>query len=370
VWGLDVSESLGGAGGVGGLLWVRLNTSPASGAHFVTYDGNGNVWTLVSASTGTETARYEYGPFGEPLRLTGAAAGSNPFRFSTKRTEDGTGLVLYEHRAYSPALGKWLNRDHIGETGGYNLDGFAYNAPVSFVDVWGLTCQNIFNCGLGISWQGPGIFNAWDFDLNVDQCDRWSSPATIEGCSYCYRVHVKARGEIGVGLKYLWKRPLSINGVGFQAAVSVEFSLAKVGVSGQTTMFICPNPLGTVVDHDSSVVPLVDVTAGPTMSVSVSGGLRAGEHVNINVVGDIAAYASLRATLGVKVVSYGSHGKIKAVGSFSGNIGAKAKLYARGYVYGAYVDWNVADIAWTLCDKPRWAEKEELGLLWSRQKAS
>jgi RHS repeat-associated protein len=117
VWGLDVSETLDGAGGVGGLLWVRLSGGPAAGVHFVTYDGNGNVWTLVSASTGTETARYEYGPFGEPLRLTGAAAGWNPFRFSTKRTEDGTGLVLYEYRAYSPALGRWLSRDPVGEVG-------------------------------------------------------------------------------------------------------------------------------------------------------------------------------------------------------------------------------------------------------------
>jgi RHS repeat-associated protein len=114
VWGLDLSETLDGAGGVGGLLWVRLSGGAAAGVHFVTYDGNGNVWTLVSAGTGTETARYEYGPFGEPLRLTGAAAGLNPFRFSTKRMEDGTGLVLYEYRAYSPALGRWLSRDPIG----------------------------------------------------------------------------------------------------------------------------------------------------------------------------------------------------------------------------------------------------------------
>jgi RHS repeat-associated protein len=151
VWGLDVSESLDGAGGVGGLLWVRLNTGPAAGAHFLTYDGNGNVWTLVSASTGTETARYEYGPFGEPLRLTGAAAGSNPFRFSTKRTEDGTGLVLYEYRAYSPALGRWLSGDPLEEQPGSfwlrarpaGLVGaqpyaFVVHAPVFRYDILGL----------------------------------------------------------------------------------------------------------------------------------------------------------------------------------------------------------------------------------------
>ena len=114
IWGLDLSETLDGAGGVGGLLWVRVAGGPAAGTHFVTYDGNGNVWNLVSASTGTETARYDYGPFGEPLRLSGPAGRFDHCRFSTKRTEDFSGLALYEHRAYSPSLGRRLSRDPIG----------------------------------------------------------------------------------------------------------------------------------------------------------------------------------------------------------------------------------------------------------------
>ncbi|WP_205880821.1 RHS repeat-associated core domain-containing protein, partial [Limisphaera ngatamarikiensis] len=116
-----------------------------------TYDGNGNVWTLVSASTGTETARYEYGPFGEPLRLTGAAAASNPFRFSTKRTEDGTGLLLYEYRAYSPALGRWLSRDPIEEQGGANLFAFCVNQSVGATDDLGMQFAPP-----GWPWAGPG----------------------------------------------------------------------------------------------------------------------------------------------------------------------------------------------------------------------
>ncbi|MGA4578997.1 RHS repeat domain-containing protein [Limisphaera sp. VF-2] len=115
VWGLDLSETLDGAGGVGGLLWVRMASGQASGTDFVTYDGNGNVWQLVSASTGTETARYEYGPFGEPLRTTGPAAPFNPFRYSTKRTDPATGLVLYEYRAYSLSLARWLTRDPLAD---------------------------------------------------------------------------------------------------------------------------------------------------------------------------------------------------------------------------------------------------------------
>ncbi|WP_423431914.1 RHS repeat-associated core domain-containing protein [Limisphaera sp. 4302-co] len=138
IWGLDLSETLGGGGGVGGLLWVRLATGPAAGTRFVCYDGNGNVWNVVSATTGTERARYEYGPFGEPLRLSGPAARTNPFRFSTKRTEYFTGLVLYEYRAYSPTLGRWLSRDPKGEHGGRNLHCFVVNAPPRLWDRLGL----------------------------------------------------------------------------------------------------------------------------------------------------------------------------------------------------------------------------------------
>jgi len=137
VWGLDLSETLDGAGGVGGLLWIRVAGGPAASTHFVTYDGNGNVWNLVSASTGTETARYEYGPFGEALRLSGPAAHQNPFRFSTKRTEDFTGLVLYEYRPYSPTSGRWLSRDPIEEGGGACLHAFAANCASSNIDLYG-----------------------------------------------------------------------------------------------------------------------------------------------------------------------------------------------------------------------------------------
>ena len=142
VWGLDLSETMDGVGGVGGLLWICNFQSPI-GHHFAAYDGNGNVVALVSATAGTETARYEYGPFAEPIRLTGPAAGQNPFRFSTKRTCNTTDLVLYEYRAYSPTLGRWLNRDPLEELGGFNLHGFAQNNSQKFVDPYGLNWMRI-----------------------------------------------------------------------------------------------------------------------------------------------------------------------------------------------------------------------------------
>lgn len=121
MWGLDLSGSIQGAGGVGGLLAV--NTA-SQGAHFCAYDGNGNVAGLVSADDGTISALYEYRPCGELIRATGPMAKANPFRFSTKYQDDESDMLYYGYRYYSASMGRWLNRDPIEELGGLNLYGF------------------------------------------------------------------------------------------------------------------------------------------------------------------------------------------------------------------------------------------------------
>jgi RHS repeat-associated protein len=107
--------------------------SVANGVHFYAMDGNGNVAALVKGTDGTVSARYEYDPFGQTIRATGTMALENPYRFSTKRTDNTSDLILYEYRAYSPSLGRWLNRDPLGERGG-NLYAFVSNNPESAVD--------------------------------------------------------------------------------------------------------------------------------------------------------------------------------------------------------------------------------------------
>jgi RHS repeat-associated protein len=96
------------------------------------------VTALVNAADGTESARYEFGPFGEPLRITGAMGKVNPIRFSTQFADDWTGDLKYLFRDYRPDLGRWPNRDPLGEEGGINLYGFVRNHPINVVDADGL----------------------------------------------------------------------------------------------------------------------------------------------------------------------------------------------------------------------------------------
>jgi RHS repeat-associated protein len=112
-WGIDLSGSASGAGGIGGFVSVK----PASGnGQFPCYDGNGNPIALVDSGTGLYSANYEYGPFGELTRITGSQA-TCPIRFSTRYYDDETDLLLYGFRTYSSSLGRWLTRDPRDEPG-------------------------------------------------------------------------------------------------------------------------------------------------------------------------------------------------------------------------------------------------------------
>jgi RHS repeat-associated protein len=146
LWGLDLSGSLEGAGGVGGLLAARKKTSITKDVGFF-YDGNGNVVQLVDLSDESIEAKYEYDPFGKEIVATGDLADWNKFRFSTKYLEDVVldssegaelGLLYYGYRYYSPRLGRWITRDSLGEAGGLNLLCTVRNNLINYFDIYGL----------------------------------------------------------------------------------------------------------------------------------------------------------------------------------------------------------------------------------------
>ena len=122
-WGPDLSGTLQGAGGVGGLVAVSIDGF----FYFPGYDNNGN--SLV--------AEYSYDAFGNTISSSGSMASVFPHRFSTKYYDAETDLYYYGYRYYSPSLGRWISRDPIGETGGNNLLVFCENNPFSKVDPTG-----------------------------------------------------------------------------------------------------------------------------------------------------------------------------------------------------------------------------------------
>jgi RHS repeat-associated protein len=134
VWGMDLSGSLQGAGGVGGLLAEIQDGEP----YFAAYDANGNVTEYISTN-GMTAAHYEYSPFGEIVVQSGELADSFTHRFSTKPWCGVTGLSEYLFRKYEPGIGRWTARDPIGERGGRNLYGYVGNAPLGRHDRLGLS---------------------------------------------------------------------------------------------------------------------------------------------------------------------------------------------------------------------------------------
>lgn len=130
---MDLSGSIQGAGGIGGLLATSLDGTIALYCH----DANGNVGQLIGTD-GELLAHYEYSPFGEAIVSTGPLAKANPFRFSTKHWDDLTGLGYWGYRWYSPGLGRWLCRDPINEYTGVVLYLMVKNDPIDCIDILGL----------------------------------------------------------------------------------------------------------------------------------------------------------------------------------------------------------------------------------------
>ena len=133
VHGLDLSQSLQDAGGIGGLLF----TIEGGTNYLFTFDGNGNVIDVLDINTNV-IAHYEYDPFGRTVAQSGSYASQNPWRFSTKQIELAWDLYYYGYRFYSPNLHIWLNRDPIGDHCGLTLYGSMGNNAVNRIDCLGL----------------------------------------------------------------------------------------------------------------------------------------------------------------------------------------------------------------------------------------
>jgi RHS repeat-associated protein len=133
--GNDLSGTLEGAGGIGGLLARSSGYSSGNWTSHAYYhaDGNGNITCLINASQSV-VARYRYDPFGNTLSQSGTLAVANVYRFSSKEIHTNSLMYYYGYRFYDPGLQRWLNREPIEEEGDYNLYRFVKNDPEVWID--------------------------------------------------------------------------------------------------------------------------------------------------------------------------------------------------------------------------------------------
>jgi RHS repeat-associated protein len=136
--GTDLSGTLEGAGGIGGLLGRSSGYSGGNWTSHAYYhaDGNGNITYLVDGSQNL-AASYRYDPFGNTVSSSGTLANANVYRFSSKEIHANSGMYYFLYRFYDPNLQRWVNRDPVAEAGGINLYGFLGNSPIDYSDPFG-----------------------------------------------------------------------------------------------------------------------------------------------------------------------------------------------------------------------------------------
>ncbi|MCK9305651.1 MAG: hypothetical protein M0P27_09695, partial [Bacteroidales bacterium] len=140
-WGLDLSGTLQGAGGVGGLLSDTKVTSYETNTYFAVGDVNGNI-TEYMDTIGAIKAHYKYNSAGEITYQSGTMADDFTHRFSTKPFDKATKLVVYQRRYYDPLFHRFISSDPIGVDGGLHIYGNSGNDVVNKWDYLGLKYGN------------------------------------------------------------------------------------------------------------------------------------------------------------------------------------------------------------------------------------
>jgi RHS repeat-associated protein len=106
--------------------------------------------------TSSIQAQYSYDPYGQQTRVAGTGPDSD-FGYAGAYVHQPSGLLLMGARFYSPTLGRFINRDPIGESGGVNLYAYVANNPINRTDPLGLQPITYGNFGgQGFVNGGPG----------------------------------------------------------------------------------------------------------------------------------------------------------------------------------------------------------------------
>lgn len=100
------------------------------------HDHRGSVCCLVDAENAAVIEKVQYSAFGE--EDAGNSKLINPWRFSSKRCDEESGLIYFGKRYYDPSAQQWTTQDPLRSIEGPNPYAFASNNPLSRIDPYGL----------------------------------------------------------------------------------------------------------------------------------------------------------------------------------------------------------------------------------------
>jgi RHS repeat-associated protein len=179
VWdGVELCEQRNNTGGTVTKRFFGQGEQISGTNYFFTFDHLGSIREMTDNS-GTIQARYDYDPYGKRTKVLGSLDAD--FGFSGYFYHSVSGLCLTLFRAYDSDLGRWLNRDPIGEEGGLNLYGYVGNDPLNWIDPLGLDWLDAaanFSAGFG---------DSLTFGLTDYIRDQWGISDAVDHCSGFYK---------------------------------------------------------------------------------------------------------------------------------------------------------------------------------------
>lgn len=154
-----VQEVVGGTTTVSYLNSQGIDSalSRTAGGSTVSYleNGQGSAAALSNSSGAIQTA-YQYEPFGES---TASGTTSNNDVQYAGRENDGSGLLYYRARYYSPTFKRFISEDPIGYFGGSNLYAYVRGNPLRYTDPRGLSPQDVSNAWGWLQQHYPDFTN-------------------------------------------------------------------------------------------------------------------------------------------------------------------------------------------------------------------
>lgn len=140
--------------GANGVVYRRIHGATKTKDRYEYHHVNGVGSPIVLTDNSKNVvARYEYDVFGAVRNETGSS--DNPRKFTGKEWDNDAKLYYYAARYYDPYIGRFNQRDPIGD--GVNWYAYGYNNPLRFIDPDGFRALNTHEREVAESFFGDMI---------------------------------------------------------------------------------------------------------------------------------------------------------------------------------------------------------------------